>query len=189
MLKLGVRAMRQAPTIAVFGLLGAGSPTPTMRSTAPSPPRMAGLRTFRPRTRSPACSRSISQGRGRRRAESGLTRPSAKQLLAKTRNMCYQYSTGRNLSRLGERRRMRMRRNAVDLDGSCHSRQPPDCDPGGRSDRESSSPDGGCRRAGFPIGRCAAVGNDKGNRSGGFWMRRLAHNLRRGPKFSYLNRP
>ena len=54
---------------------------------------------------------------------------------------------------------------------------------------KSSSPDGGCRRAGFPIGRCAAVGNDKGNRSGGFWMRRLAHNLRRGPKFSYLNRP
>jgi hypothetical protein len=66
--------MREAPTIAVFGLSGAGSPTPTMRSTAPSLPLTAGQRTFRPRTRSPAFSRLISRGRGSRRGKSALTR-------------------------------------------------------------------------------------------------------------------
>ena len=41
----------------------AGSPTRTTRSTAPSPPLTAGPRTFRPRTPSPACSRSILRER------------------------------------------------------------------------------------------------------------------------------
>jgi Domain of unknown function (DUF4160) len=62
-----------------------------------------------------------------------------------------------------------------------------------RSDRESSGPNGGRRQAGFPIGRLAAVGNDKRNAESGdatakYWLDPVALARSRGFRARDLTR-